>query len=83
MYKYRLRNVKNSSWIFKTIVTLTYLMSVTIGYAIMLLVMSFNAGIFIATILGLTFGYFIFGYMKKKLMIAKVMASNIYNPEGH
>ena len=32
----------------------------------MLVVMSFNGNLFIACVLGLSFGYFIFGYMKKK-----------------
>jgi hypothetical protein len=32
----------------------------------MLVVMSFNGNLFIACVLGLSLGFFIFGYMKKK-----------------
>ncbi len=43
---------------------------------LMLMVMTFNGGIFIVTILGLTTGYFIFGFIKKRSY------TRIYNPEG-
>lgn len=43
---------------------------------LMLIVMTYNAGLFIATVLGLTTGYEIFGFIKKK------SHTRIYNPEG-
>jgi hypothetical protein len=42
----------------------------------MLIVMTYNGGLFIATVFGLTAGYFIFGFIRKKSY------SRIYNPEG-
>ena len=38
--------------------------------------MTYNAGLFIATVLGLTVGYAIFGFIRKK------SHTRIYNPEG-
>jgi hypothetical protein len=38
--------------------------------------MTFNGGLFIATIAGLTIGYFIFGFIRKGNY------GKIYNPEG-
>jgi len=69
----------------KGIMTFTYFLSLTLSYALMLVVMSFNVGLFIATCMGLAFGYFIFGYMKKRnIQIVKEAAGGekIYNPEG-
>ena len=37
--------------------------------------MTFNAGLFIATILGLTSGYFVFGFIRKRGF------TKIYSPE--
>ena len=48
----------------KISITLNYLVSVSLTYALMLCVMSFNAGVFFATILGITIGYFFFSYLK-------------------
>jgi hypothetical protein len=42
----------------------------------MLVVMTYNGGIFIVTVLGLTTGYFIFGFIRK------TRHQKIYNPEG-
>ena len=50
----------------RLLITLTYMLNVAFGYLLMLIVMSYNAGIFISTIIGLTTGYLIFGYLKKK-----------------
>ena len=41
-----------------------YFICVLFAYALMLCVMSFNVGCFIATILGLTLGNFVFGPLK-------------------
>ena len=38
--------------------------------------MTYNGGIFIVTVLGLTTGYFIFGFIRK------TKYTKIYNPEG-
>ena len=44
--------------------TINYFISVVIAYALMLCVMSYNGGVFVATILGLTTGHFVFSYLK-------------------
>ena len=69
----------------KLLITLTYFLSILLSYLLMLVVMSFNGGLFLATVFGLSFGFFLFGYMKKKnahLVCAAVGADKIYNPEG-
>jgi uncharacterized RDD family membrane protein YckC len=50
----------------KVIITLSYLVSTTLSYLLMLVVMTFNGGLFLACVFGLSFGYFVFGFMKKK-----------------
>ena len=69
----------------KIIITGSYFLSTLLSYSLMLVVMTFNGYLFIACVLGLSFGYFIFGYLKKKNHLkAKVDAGaeRIYNPEG-
>lgn len=58
------------------LIALTYLVCIFFSYILMLIVMTFNGGLFIATVLGLTTGYFIFGFIRKKSY------TRIYNPEG-
>ena len=41
----------------RLILTAIYMLMVTLGFFVMLLVMSFNAGIFITVVLGLTIGH--------------------------
>ena len=48
-----------------------YMLNTFFSYMLMLIVMTFNAGLFCATIVGLTIGYAIFGYLKKKSEAAK------------
>ena len=69
----------------KAVITFSYFLSTLLSYALMLVVMSFNGGLFLATCFGLSFGYFIFGYMKKrgaKIVKEAAGAEKIYNPEG-
>jgi len=69
----------------KIIITVSYFYSIVLSYALMLVVMSFNGGLFLATCFGLAFGYFIFGYMKKRskeLVKMHAGSEKIYNPEG-
>ena len=69
----------------KLLITFTYFLSTLFSYALMLVVMSFNGWLFIASCLGLAIGYGVFGYMKKKGMAevkARMGGEKIYNPEG-
>jgi len=69
----------------KLVITFTYFLSILLSYLLMLVVMSFNGGLFLATCFGLSFGFFLFGYMKKKNaheVRAAVGADKIYSPEG-
>ena len=53
-----------------------YFLCLIDSYILMLIVMTFNVGLFIATVLGLTAGYFIFG-----LILGDNKTDQIYNPE--
>ena len=69
----------------KLVITFTYFLSILLSYLLMLVVMSFNGGLFLATCFGLAFGFFLFGYMKKKnahMVRAAVGADKVYSPEG-
>lgn len=57
-------------------ISVTYFLSIFLSYMLMLAVMTFNGGIFLVTIFGLTVGYFIFGFIRKRKY------TKIYNPEG-
>ena len=52
-----------------------YFVSLFFSYILMLIVMTFNFGLFAATVLGLTIGYFVFGFNRKKGY------NKIYSPE--
>ena len=69
----------------KLVITFTYFLSLLLSYLLMLVVMTFNGGLFLASCFGLSFGFFLFGYMKKKnahLVKAAVGGEKIYSPEG-
>lgn len=46
--------------------TILYMFGVTIAYFLMLIAMTFNVGLFISAVLGLTIGYFIFGPIRAR-----------------
>ena len=56
-------------------ICLIYFMSLFLSYCLMLVVMTFNLGLFIATVLGLSTGYFVFGFIRKRGF------TKIYSPE--
>ena len=62
---------KEKTGSFKMMLIMTYGLSVTLAYALMLCVMSFNVGVFFATIVGLTIGNFVFSPMKRTLAFKK------------
>ena len=70
------RQVYTLSCKIRFIISIIYVVSIFLSYMLMLAVMTFNAGVFIVTIVGLTTGYFIFGFIRKRKY------TKIYNPEG-
>jgi uncharacterized RDD family membrane protein YckC len=59
------------------LIALTYLLSVFLSYILMLIIMTYNGGIFITVVIGHTVGYFIFGFIRRRSY------TRIYNPEGN
>lgn len=57
-------SVHSLSYQIRFFIALTYLTSIFLSYMLMLIVMTFNGGIFVTTMLGLTVGYLIFGFIK-------------------
>ena len=55
---------------------LVYFTSLILSYFLMLVVMTFNAGLFFAAVLGLTSGYFVFGFINRKGF------TKVYYPES-
>ena len=56
-------------------IMLIYFISLFFSYMLMMVVMTFNKGLFAACIIGLTMGYFLFGFTRKRGF------TKIYNPE--
>ena len=50
----------------RLIIMIIYFISLTLSYFLMLVVMTFNIGLFFAAVAGFTFGYFLFGFNNKK-----------------
>ena len=48
----------------RLVISFLYLLTVVLSYLIMLMVMNYNAGVFLCTIFGLVTGYFVFGVLK-------------------
>ncbi len=58
------------------LISMIYFVTMGLSYLLMLIAMTFNGGLFIAVVLGLGVGYFIFGFTRKN------PNTPIYNPEG-
>ena len=54
------------SFIIRAKIMGVYFTSLFLSYTLMLIVMTFNAGLFVATVVGLTSGYFVFGFTRKR-----------------
>lgn len=46
--------------------TFIHLIQAILSYALMLIVMTYNAYLIVAVVLGAAFGYFLFGWMRQK-----------------
>ncbi len=55
--------------------------STVLSYALMLVVMTFNGGLFLASVAGLTIGYLVFGYFRKT-GAKELGGEGIYSPDG-
>ncbi len=55
----------------QTLLSLLYGVQIVLAYWMMLLVMTYEVGSFIALIFGLVIGYFIFGYIEAKTRLSK------------
>ena len=47
-------------------IMMVYFLSLLFSYVLMLIVMTFNFGLFLSAVLGLTLGYFVFGFTRKR-----------------
>ena len=56
-------------------ISLSYFVSVFIGYALMLCIMSFNVGVFFTVVISVTLGTSIFSFIQKKNISIKSLAS--------
>ena len=69
----------------RLILTAIYMLMVTLGFFVMMLVMSFNAGIFVTVILGLTIGHALMPKVEKLGDVLQMdnilLEKNLYCPE--
>lgn len=69
----------------RLILTAIYMLMVTLSFIVMLLVMSFNVGIFVTVILGLTIGHALMpkvGKLGDVLQMENILLEkNVYTPE--
>lgn len=68
-------NVYRVSCIQRFKIMFIYFISLFLSFFLMLIVMTFNFGLFLAAVFGLTFGYFVFGFIRKRGF------TKIYSPE--
>lgn len=60
-----LQRIFNKSHILQTIL---YIIQIILSYLLMLIVMTFNYWLFVAVILGSGIGYFLFGWLRERLI---------------
>ena len=58
--------VLTDSFKYRALIFFVYFATLFSSYILMLIVMTFNALLFVAAVLGLALGYFIFGFIKRK-----------------
>ena len=68
-------DVYKVSCVHRFLIMVIYFLSLLLAYLLMLIVMTFNAGLFVACVMGLTAGYFVFGFVRKRGF------TKIYAPE--